>query len=508
MKLIGDIIFDNPNVDPGRLALQWDEGAMTYGEFADLVARVAAALKRDGIARGDRVSVLMGNEPEYLASYFAITAMGAVYVPLNWRLLASEHINLMKNSGVKLLITSAEFAETIELARKEIPELKRIVSIGACSGDIAPFAEWSQPAASPPERGGIDRDDIAAIVYTSGTTSLPKGACLTHRNITVDLENIIDFYARIEPTDTVLQVAPLYHQTIVHSLIHFRQGATVHLLRRFNPDAILKLIAREGISYIFLAPTMLYELLDRPDRSQYDLSTLKTVVYGAAPITGARLQEAIAVFGRVLVQGYGLTEATSHVSALGREDHLVAEGSIGRGIPGVDLRVVNEKGEDCGPDEAGELLIRAPTVMKGYWQDDEKTAETIIDGWLHSGDLVRRDERGFMYIVDRKKDLVISGGANIYPSDIENVFARHPAVAEVAAFGVPDDYWGEALTVALVPRPGKTIDIAEVLTFARQHLGGYQVPKRVEVVKELPRNPSGKILKRVLRDTYGANAAA
>lgn len=502
MELVGDIVFNNPYVEADRVALEWDDGSMTYGELADLVSRVGAALMRDGVSRGDRVSVLMGNEKEYLVSYFAITSIGAIYVPLNWRLTAEEHVNLMSNAGVKVLITAGEFAETTSLAAKKMQSLKRIVSIDDCDGGLTPFVEWSSPAAKPPNMKGIESGDIAAIVYTSGTTSLPKGACLTHGNITTDLQNIISSYADIDKSDKVLQVAPLYHQTIVHSLNHLARGATVRLMRRFDANAIMKTISNEGISYIFLAPTMLYQLLDIANRDQYNMASLKTVVYGAAPITGARLQEAISVFGQILVQGYGLTESTSHASSLGREEHLKAEGSVGTGIRGVDIRIVNESGKDCEVDEIGEILIHGPTVMKEYWNDKEKTAETIIDGWLYSGDLARRDERGYIYIVDRKKDLVISGGANIYPSDIEEVFAKHPDVGEVAAFGIPDDYWGEALTVALVPRAGHTLDAEEVLLFSKKYLGGYQVPKQVEILDELPRNPSGKILKRSLRDMY------
>ncbi|MCZ4291569.1 class I adenylate-forming enzyme family protein [Hoeflea alexandrii] len=506
MDFVGDIVFNNPNIDPERTALKWDDGEYSYREFVNLVARTAAALKRDGISEGDRVAILMGNEPQYLVTYFAIMSIGGIYVPLNWRLNTSEHVNLMTNSGVKIIVTSSSFADTIALAQSKMPMLKKVVSIDHSGAGVTLFGDWLPQDAPPPARPAIQRDDIAAIVYTSGTTSLPKGACLTHRNVTVDIANVTAAYAGAVQTDKVLQVSPLYHQTIVHTLIHFSQGATVQLIKRFNPEKIARAISEQKITYIFLAPTMLYELLDLPGRDRFDFSSLRSVVYGAAPITGPRLKEAVGVFGQILVQAYGLTEATSHCAALGREEHLEAEGSIGKGIPGVELRVVDEAGKDCPPGVIGEILVRGPTVMKGYWKEDDKTAEAIIDGWLHSGDLARIDERGYMYIADRKKDLVISGGANIYPGDVEEVFAGHPDIAEVAAFGVPDVYWGEALTVAIVARPGKTINHEEMRDFAKQNLGGYQVPKRIEVLEELPRNPSGKVLKRVLREMFGTDA--
>jgi acyl-CoA synthetase (AMP-forming)/AMP-acid ligase II len=501
MRLIGDLLFNNPRINSSRPAIFWDGGEWSYAEFLDRVSRVAAALKREGISRGDRVSVLMGNEPQYFVSYFAITSIGAIYVPLNWRLLPAEHVNLMSNAGVKVLITSSEFNATINAAKSGVASLSRVVVAGEGSGDLARFDDWAAQPAEPPTCDGLSPDDIAAIVYTSGTTSLPKGACLTHGNVVVDLEHVA-IYAHPASTDTVLQITPLYHQTIVHSLVHLAHGAAIRLHRRFNAEASLKAISDSAIDYVFLAPTMLYELLDCPNRSSYKLSSLKTIVYGAAPVTGARLKEAVAVFGKVLVHAYGLTEATSHCTYLDRAEHLLAEGSIGRAMPGVEVRIVDDQVNDCVPGQIGEIIIRGPTVMKGYWGDVEKTAETIVNGWLHSGDLGRKDERGYLYIVDRKKDLVISGGANIYPSDIEEVFAKHPAVAEVAAFGVPDDYWGEALTVAVVARPNRTLNSGELITFAKQHLGGYQVPKRLEILDELPRNPSGKILKRVLREKF------
>ena len=434
MEFVRDIVFNNPNIDPERIALKWDEGEYSYREFANLVARAAAALKSDGIKEGDRVAVLMGNEPEYLITYFAIVSIGGIYVPLNWRLNTSEHVNLMTDAGVKIIVTSSSFADTIALAQSDMPMLTKVVSIDHSDVGVTLFEDWLPLEAAAPSRPAIQRDDVAAIVYTSGTTSSPKGVCLTHRNVIVDIMNVNKAYVAAEQTDKVLQVSPLYHQTIVHTLIHFFQGATVQLVKRFNPEKVARLISEQKITYIFIAPTMLYELIDLPGRDKFDFSSLKSVVYGAAPITGARLKEAVTVFGQILVHAYGLTEATSHCSALGRNEHLEAEGSIGKGIPGVDLRVVNDAGEDCSPGEIGEILVRGPTVMKGYWNEKEKTAEAIVDGWLLSGDLARIDDRGFMYIADRKKDLVISGGANIYPGDIEEVFATHPDVAEVAAF--------------------------------------------------------------------------
>lgn len=502
MLTLRDVLFDNPHIKADNPAITFDGKTLSYRQLRDAVTRVARQLRNEGVQGGDRVSVLLENVPEYLISYFAITSIGAIYVPLNWRLHASEHVVLMNNAKPKVLIVSSAFGESVSAARNSVPSLRKIVTLGKALEGCEEFYAWAKEEGALPADFIPSADDGAVIVYTSGTTGLPKGALLTHGNVVFDLHNIAG-YGKQTSSSTVVHVAPLYHQTCVHALVHLVFGAHVVLLKKFDVADVLSTIQRVKGTYIFLAPTMLYEILDHPQLSKYDLSSLQTIVYGAAPITGARLRQAIEVFGMKLVQGYGLTEATSHVAYLDKQDHLLAEGSIGRGIPGVESRVVNDEGKDVKPKEIGEILVRGRTVMKGYWREPKATQETIVDGWLHSGDLAEVDERGFMYIVGRKKDLVISGGVNIYPRDIEEVLSEHAGIAEVAAFGVPDPYWGEALTVAVVPHAGIKLEPAEIQAFCRARLGGYQVPKRVEVIATLPKNASGKILKRELRRIYG-----
>jgi acyl-CoA synthetase (AMP-forming)/AMP-acid ligase II len=507
MFTLRDVLFNNPHIKAESPAVTFGATTLTYGQLQDAVTRVARQLRSEGVQGGDRVSVLLENVPEYLISYFAITSIGAIYVPLNWRLHASEHVVLMNNAEPKVLIASSAFAESVSAARSGVPSLATIVTLGEALEGCEEFYAWSKDAESLPDDFIPSAEDGAVIVYTSGTTGLPKGALLTHGNVVFDLHNIAG-YGKQTPSSTIVHVAPLYHQTCVHVLVHLMFGAHVVLLRKFDVADLLSTVQRFKGTYMFLAPTMLYEILDYPELSKFDLSSLQTIVYGAAPITGARLRKAIEVFGMKLVQGYGLTEATSHVAYLDKQEHLVAEGSIGRGIPGVESRVVNDDGKDVKPKEIGEIIVRGRTVMKEYWREPKATQETVVDGWLHSGDLAEVDERGFMYIVGRKKDLVISGGVNIYPRDIEEVLSEHKGIAEAAAFGVPDPYWGEALTAAVVPREGFALDPAEVQAFCREHLGGYQVPKRVEVVSTLPKNASGKILKRELRRIYGTETQA
>lgn len=507
MHTLRDVLFNNPHIEAARPAISFGTKTLTYAQLRDAVSRVARQLRNEGVQGGDRVSVLLENVPEYLISHFAITSIGAIYVPLNWRLHASEHVVLMNNAEPKVLIASSAFGESVAAARAGVASLKRVVTLGERLEGCEEFYAWSSGEGTLPDDFIPGVDDGAVIVYTSGTTGLPKGALLAHGNVVFDLHNISG-YGKQTRNSTVVHVAPLYHQTCVHALVHLLMGGHVVLLKKFDVPELLATIQRVRGTYIFLAPTMLYEILDYPQLADFDLSSLQTIVYGAAPITGARLRQAIEVFGMKLVQGYGLTEATSHVAYLDKEEHLVAEGSIGRGIPGVESRVVNDEGKDVKPKEIGEIIVRGRTVMKGYWREPKATQETVVDGWLHSGDLAEVDERGFMYIVGRKKDLVISGGVNIYPRDIEEVLSEHEGIAEAAAFGVPDAYWGEALTAAVVPREGFTLDPAEIQAFCRARLGGYQVPKRIEVVATLPKNASGKILKRELRRFYGAETPA
>lgn len=507
MLTLRDTMFDNPAIQPDRLAIIAGDRRFKWRDLQQAVARIASRLRASGVAPGDRVAILLETVPEYIIGYFAITSIGGIYVPLNWRLHPSEHVVLMNNARPKVLIASSAFAESIAAARSEVRSVVHVVTVGEPVEGCVPFADWLQTPGTLPDDYLPSPDDGALIVYTSGTTGSPKGCLLTHGNVVTDFKNVWG-YAKPHPESICVHVAPLYHQTFVHVLTHLSAGGCVVLVSKFDVCELLSTIERHKGTYIFLAPTMVYEILDFAERDRYDLSSLQTIIYGAAPITGARLRQAVEIFGRILVQGYGLSEATSHVCYLGKEEHMIAEGSIGKALPGVESRVVRPDGTDVAPGEIGEIIVRGPTVMKGYWEAPEATAATIVEGWLHSGDLAKVDERGFRYIMDRVKDLVISGGVNIYPRDIEEVVAAYTGVAECAAFGTPDPYWGEALTVAVVARPGYVLDADELTAYCRSRLGGYQVPKRIEIVAELPKNLSGKVLKRELRRMFSGDPSA
>ena len=316
-----------------------------------------------------------------------------------------------------------------------------------------------------------------------------------------DIENVA--HAFKPDRDSInLQLTPIYHASNVFSLMHLAHGATTILERGFEPDRTLALVQRYRVTFFFAVPTMLYRMLDLPDRDGYDISSLKLLSYGAAPITGGRLVQVLEFFGPRVCHSYGLTETTSHSSILLAADQMRAEGSIGKGLKGAELRVVDELGQDVGTDEIGELIVRGDNIMLGYFNMPEETGRIIADGWLHTGDLARSDAKGFVYIVDRKKDIVISGGVNIYPREIEDVISKHPAVADVAVYGIPDDDWGESLVAAVVIRPGGHLDADGVSHMCRERLGRYKVPRHVAFVTELPKNAAGKTLKNLLRERW------
>lgn len=500
-KTLRDVIFNNPHIVDNRLAIIAGDRRITHAAFRDRVASVGRALHDSGVRPGDRVAVLMENVPEFLECYYAVTGSGAIFTPLNWRLHPSEHSVLLQDAQPKVLIAAAKFSASVDRLRSDVASLEQVVVTDGELPGCANFAEWSDVPSSMPQPEAVDLSSVAALLYTSGTTSKPKGVALSHGNYISDTENVATVF-QPNSESVNLQMSPMYHAAQSWSLMHLTYGGASILEPHFDARKSLQLIETEKVTNFFSVPTMLYQMMDLPDFGSFDLSSLIRISYGAAAITGARLEQALRMFGPRLYHSYGLTESTSHCSMLRAEDQERAVGSIGKGLEGIELRVIDSNGKVAPPEEVGEIIARGGNVMAGYWQMPEATAETIIDGWLHTGDLGRCDEEGFIYVVDRKKDMVISGGANIYPREIEDVISHHPAVSEVAVLGVSDPLWGEALLAAVVPKSGQTITVAEMMAYCREHLGGYKVPKRIEILDVLPKNPSGKTLKRELRERF------
>lgn len=487
---------------PEKIALvESDTGRrFSYEEMNARANRLAETLRhRFGIQKGDRVAVLAYNGVETLDLFFATGKLGAILVPLNYRLVPAELAYILNHCEARLLFYGQDFQECVETLLPSV-----ILEHAISMEDYDQLATGS----GVPEPAEIDLDDPHLILYTSGTTGRPKGAVLTHGSITWNAVNTqVGWDLRSD--DVTLTHTPFFHTGGLNVLTTplFHRGGTVVLMRQFDSGQSLALIEQEGCTVVFAVPTMFQMMLENPAFETSDLGSVRFFITGGAPCP-VPLIEAFASRGLTFKQGYGLTEAGPNCFTLDAKDAVRKAGSVGFPNFHVDVRVVDDEGSEVDPGDVGELLIRGPHVCKGYWRDPEATAKAIQDGWLHTGDLVRRDEDGYYYIVDRKKDMFISGGENVYPAELEKALHRHPAIAEAAVIGVPHPKWGEVGRAIVVLKPGMQLSEPEVLAFLQDRVARYKIPKSVVFASELPRNPSGKILKPVLRERYSEAEAA
>ena len=500
---------------PARPAIIHGRRQIDYGTFEARTGRLAAALRRLGIGAGDNVSVLMYNRPEMLEAMFASFKLGCAAVPLNFRLHPNEVAYIVDNSESRALIMSPEFVEPMTAVRERFPAARHLIAVGA--GDQPKgLLDYEQLLDAEPDAlddADVAPDDVAWIFYTSGTTGAPKGAMLTHRNL---LAMTMNYYADICPgfgfDEVVLHAAPLSHGSGCYALPNIGKAAAnvIPASVSFDAGAVLQAIEAHRVTNMFVAPTMVRMLMDAPDFERYDLSSMKALCYGGAPMMVEDLAEAMAKFGGCLVQLYGQAEAPMTISYLPHQEHVPDTSPeqtrrlASAGIARTDCEVVilDRDDRELPPDEMGEIATRSDLVMKGYWRNPEATAETLRGGWLHTGDMGYLDDRGYLFIMDRSKDMIISGGENIYPREIEEVIIQHAAVREVAVVGIPDPVWGEAVIAIVSLVPGGAVEEAELIELCRSQIASYKKPRRVEFVDELPVNNYGKILKRELRDRY------
>ncbi len=440
--------------------------------------------------------------------HIGVSMGGMVAVPLNFRLAAKELQFILNDSSCKALIYAAPYGNIVDELRGEVSSLKHFISLsGSREEDVGYEELLSGPA------GGStlqpDAEDPAAILYTSGTTGFPKGAVLSHYNMLAAIRgNIIEQH--IVPENTFLGVGPLFHVAPLHILLAILyRGCTCLILPQFDPNTVLETIQRERVSNIFLVPATLKALLDFPDFAGYDLSSLSTVTYGGSPTPRKLLLRALKSLGPVLLQVYGSTE-TGLTTVLDKNHHMTTEPNgehkyihtCGREIVDFMVRTVDERGNDTAPGRPGEILVRGGSVLRGYWGKFEETQKALVDGWYHTGDVGILDDMRFLTILDRKKDVIISGGENIYPAEIETVISTLPQVSETAVIGVPDDRWGETVKAVVVLKEGKTLSADDIIDACKRNLASYKKPTSVDFVGELPKNSTGKVLKRVLRDRY------
>jgi acyl-CoA synthetase (AMP-forming)/AMP-acid ligase II len=457
-----------------RLALAQGERELTYGELADRVARLAGAFRQRGLEPGDRVGILQWNGPRLLETLLASLHGGFVAVPLNARATPHEAAQVLADAEPAVVVHGPEYAEHVE----------GLPTLGPDEyGPTLPLAE-------------VASDDPAWLFYTSGTTGLPKGATLTHRNLLAMIVAYLADVRDVRPEHVVLHAAPLTHGSGLYALPPLARGAAQVLTtsRSYDPEEIIRTVAeRRSTDIAFLTPTMVKWLVEA--HAPGNLATLENVVYGGAPMYRDDLVATLDAIGPVLTQIYGQAEAPVTISRLTREDHLDPERLTSAGRPYTTVEVTLEEGE---------ILARGDVVMRGYWRNEAATAEALRGGWLHTGDLGRIDEDGFLYLLDRSKDMIISGGANIYPREIEDVLLEHPAVRQAAVVGAPDDEWGERVVAVLALHEGRSADDVqeELDALCRRKLAGYKRPRQWDTLPELPTSPYGKILKRELRDSY------
>jgi long-chain acyl-CoA synthetase len=490
MTNLASNLTDTTRIHGGRVAVRVDNAAMTYRALDEASARVAGVLRERGLRPGDRVGIMMPNVAEVPVVYYGILRAGGVVVPMNPLLKAREVAYYLSDSGAGLLFAWHAFAEEARGGAEH-------AAAGLIVVDTVSFPDLLASAEADSEVVDTSDDETAVILYTSGTTGQPKGAELTHGNLRSNTEVARDDIVRAQPDDVIFGGLPLFHvfgQTVALN-VAVAAGACLTLLPRFDAEHALRIITGHRVTVFEGVPTMYVALLHQPDRADYDLSSLRMCISGGAALPVEVLRGFEEAFGCAVLEGYGLSE-TSPVASFNHPGRERKPGSIGTPIRDVQMRVVDDSGNELPQGEVGEIVIRGPNVMKGYWHRLEATAEAIRDGWFHSGDLARVDEDGYFFIVDRKKDMIIRGGYNVYPREIEEVLYEHPAVAEAAVIGVPHPALGEEVAAAVSLKPGAAITAEELRAFVKGQVAAYKYPRHLWILDALPKGPTGKILKR------------
>jgi len=514
---VGTLFTKTARSFPESLAIAYGDYELTYRQANERINRLANALRGLKIQKGSNVAILLPNCPEFLETLFACFKAGIGAVPINFRLHPKESSFIIDNSEAEAVVLGEDFRDSLYALKKEMPGVKHFISINEPLEGMLRYEELIHGRPSSFADEVVERDHLAWLFYTSGTTGRPKGAMLTHHNLMMMTMNFFADICPLGPEDAVLHAAPLSHGSGLYCLPNVAKGAANIILKAktFDPRIVFETIQRRKVTNIFMAPAMIKRLLLSPEIDSYDLSSLKCINYGGAPILVEDLKAAVKKMGQVFVQLFGQAEAPMTISYLRKEEHLL-EGteeqmkrltSAGISRTDVEVKIVDEQDNELPTGRMGEIVVRGEVVMKGYWKNLEATAETLRGGWLHTGDLGLMDEKRYVYILDRAKDMIISGGENIYSREIEDVIIKHPAVLEVAVIGVPDEKWGESIKAIVSLREGKKLTEEEIINFCKGYLASYKKPKSVEFIEAIPKNAYGKVLKRELREKYWAGEA-
>ena len=506
-----DIIYRNALLYPDQEAFVYGDTRITFSEFNTRVNKLIHALPEMGVKKGDVLGILSWSCLGFVDVYGAAMKGGFIASPFNPRLQTNELEYIINYSEANTLFVGPELVEVANSLKPRLPKIKNFISLeGSAPGMLT---HQDLLAAHPGQEPDIqvNEDDPVCIIYTSGTTGVPRGALYTQRRFIEDSKTLV-IDMNLNPRDKRVQITPLFH---IAGNSHFRSSlysAGCNIIMKFFDAAVtLETIQKERATHIDIVPTHLVAMLNLPDLNKYDFSSLRFLWYGASPMPLEVLKRGMKVFGPIIAQGYGQSESGPAISHLSREDHNVLDrpeaeqkklSSAGRPDIGVQVRIVDENDNDLKPGKVGEIIVRSRHIMVEYWHKPDETRGTLINGWLHTGDMGYYDKEGYIYIADRKKDMIISGGENIYPREVEEVLYQHPAVLEAAVIGIPDPYWVERVHAIVVTKKGASTTAEEIIAFCKKNIAGYKAPKSVEFVDSLPKNPAGKILKRELRGKY------
>ena len=497
---------------PDHSCAEMGERKLTYLEVDRLANRFANSLLAQGLTKGDRFTYVSLNSIEMVIMYYGAAKVGVVPVPLNYRLAPREVLYIVNDSESKLLFSQPEFIDGIDTVRSDIQNVQTYIHLSSSEDRErwVSYENWLVNDDSNPRAHVSDTDQLYQM-YTSGTTGLPKGVMSNHYSVCENISSGILFSGMELSRERSLIVAPLYHvAAAVTAMLIIARGGSLVIVDAFDPINVVHKLEGEKISIVTLVPAMIQAcLVCVQDLDSRDFSSLRRITYGASPIAKEVLVKAMEKFGCEFSQGFGMTELSCIATGLSAEDHVRAIesepellASAGRAVLGTDVRIADENDLEVPYGTVGELQVRGPQVMTGYWNKPEATAETLKDGWMHTGDAAKMDERGYIYIQDRIKDMIVSGGENIYPAEVENALFQHPAVADAAVIGIPSEQWGESVMAFLVLQGEEKPTTEELIEFCRERLAGYKLPRQVELVDVLPRNASGKVLKNQLREPY------
>jgi acyl-CoA synthetase (AMP-forming)/AMP-acid ligase II len=510
---VSQLLTKSARAFPDKDAVIFGARRWTYAEFDARANQVANGLVELGLKPGSNVALLMYNCPQMMEALFGCFKAGCAAVPINFRLHPNEYAYIIDHSEAEALVTSPEFSRQIVQMAAEIPRCRHLISLDSQVEGHLFYEDLVGRQSTILSDHEADPEDVAWLFYTSGTTGRSKGAMLTHRNL---MAMTMSFYVGMCPgfsnREAVLHAAPLSHGSGLYALPNVGMAATNVILeeKSFASTVVLRSIEEHGITNMFVAPTMLKLLTDDPQLGSCDLTSMRSFIYGGGPMMVDDLARALERLGNRLVQLYGQGESPMTITYLSHDDHLLdgQEGppkrlaSAGRPHPNLEVRIVDREDNELAAGQLGEIVTRSDLVMKGYWRDEEATAASLKNGWLHTGDMGYLDDRGYLFIMDRSKDMIISGGENIYPREIEEIIVTMPGVREVAVIGIPDPKWGEAVHAVVSLVPGASLTGHEIIGFCRDNIASYKKPKSVEFVDELPKNNYGKIVKKDLRDRH------